>query len=61
MERDLASHIRNMADQFHGLELQKCLSLAFEFADQNEITMPESWKNNHKAEKDWLGFKERHR
>ena len=61
MEKDLANHVKQLADQFHGLSLLKCRSLAYEFASRNNIEMPANWERDKKAGKDWwLGFKGRH-
>ena len=61
MEEDLASHVKLLADMFHGLSLQKCCILAYEFASRNGLRMPDSWNTNGKAGKDWwLGFRSRH-
>lgn len=35
MESELAKHIKNLADQFHGLTTLKCRELAYEFAKRN--------------------------
>ena len=32
MENDLANHVKTLADQFHGLSLEKSRALAYEFA-----------------------------
>ena len=61
MEEDLASHIKNLADIFHGLTLTKCCVLAYEFASANKLAMPPNWIKNGKAGEDWWsGFKKRH-
>ena len=60
MEHDLASHIKILADMFHGLSTAKCRVLAYELAIQNQIKIPPSWLENKKAGMDWwLGFKKR--
>lgn len=48
-EDALAQHIRALDDCFHGLSTVKCMTLAFEFANLNEITMPPSWTKNQRA------------
>ncbi|CAM1295476.1 Uncharacterised protein r2_g465 [Pycnogonum litorale] len=61
MERDLADHVKALADMFYGLSLEKCRQLAYQFAAKNDIKFPASWAENKKAGKDWwLGFKRRH-
>ena len=60
MKEDLAAYIKDLADQFHGLSPDKCRWLCYEFALQNEVPMPDNWKRQHRAVKDWFaGFKER--
>ncbi len=44
LEKELADHIKKLADQFHGLTPQKCCELAFELADRNNIPVPNNWK-----------------
>ena len=62
MEKDLANHVKLLANMFHGLSVTKCRELAYEFAKHNEITMPSSWMKNEKAGWDWwLGFRSRHK
>jgi hypothetical protein len=57
MENDLAHHIKLLADMFHGLSLQKCCILAYEFASRNNLQMPTNWIKDGKAGQDWwLGF-----
>ena len=46
---DLASHVKSLADQFHGLSLEKCCQLAYEFASANDLTMPAIWTRHKKA------------
>lgn len=53
MEQDLANHIKLLADMFHGLSVQKCCTLAYEFALHNKLNIPESWAKNGKAGTDW--------
>ena len=60
MELDLAQHIKMLGDMFHGLSLQKCKELAYEFAIQNNLKVPVSWNEKKRAGKSWwLGFKSR--
>ena len=60
MEQDMGIHVKLLADQFHGLTLEKCCKLACEFAVRNERNVSEAWTKNGKARKGWwLGFKKR--
>ncbi|XP_041377445.1 uncharacterized protein LOC121389863 [Gigantopelta aegis] len=60
MEDDLATHIKTLAEQFHGLSRNKCRSLIFEYAMRNNVTVPNSWKENGMTgEHFWISFKER--
>ena len=43
MEEDLANHIKSLSNMFYGLSTNKCRRLAFEYAMQNNITIPENW------------------
>ncbi|XP_051244566.1 uncharacterized protein LOC127356649 [Dicentrarchus labrax] len=54
MESELAKHIKNLADQFHGLTTLKCRELAYEFAKRNNIPVPDSWSREERAGVDWL-------
>ena len=51
LEKDLADHITYFAQMYFGLPLEKCKELAFEFAIQNNVIVPESWNKNKKAGK----------
>ena len=60
METALADHIKQLSEQFHGLSLLKCCTLAYEFAIQNNLKVPENWKRDKRAGFDWwLRFKDR--
>ena len=60
MEVDLAQHVKTMANMFHGLSILTCCKLAYEFAIKNELQVPDSWKKNKQAGRDWWGgFKKR--
>ena len=64
MELNLANHLKELDLRFYGLTPVKCRELAYEYAKSNreEVTMPESWKTNKTAGKDWLaGFLKRHK
>lgn len=49
MEKELADHIKKLADQFYGLTPIKCRELAFELADRNNIPVPNNWKEKRLA------------
>ena len=51
MEENLANHVKQLCDQFHGLSLQKCLKLAYEFASRNNLHMPDNWQRDGKQER----------
>ncbi|KAJ8019376.1 hypothetical protein HOLleu_42070 [Holothuria leucospilota] len=42
MEKDLDQHIKDMANQYHGLSVEICVQLAFEFAVKNSVNVPEN-------------------
>ncbi|XP_038130121.1 uncharacterized protein zgc:113274 [Cyprinodon tularosa] len=44
MEKDLADHIKQLADQFHGLKPKKCRELSLELAIRNNIPIPSNWR-----------------
>ena len=59
MEKDLAD-VKALADQFHGLSLEKCRALAYEFAVINKLTILNNCTRDRKAGMDWWkGFKVR--
>lgn len=49
MKNDLPQHIKDLADQFHGLSMAKCTALTYESAKQNGIVIPENWRKEQKA------------
>uniref|UniRef100_UPI00358F7108 uncharacterized protein isoform X4 n=1 Tax=Myxine glutinosa TaxID=7769 RepID=UPI00358F7108 len=60
MEKDLGNHVKQLADMFHGLSLNRCCTLAYEFAKRNNVDVPASWDREKKAGQDWWsGFKKR--
>lgn len=62
MENGLARHIIHLSNQFHGLSVEKCRALDFEFAKKNAILVPANWERENKAGKDWFyWFKGRHK
>lgn len=54
MENGLARHITHLSNQFHGLSVEKCRALDFEFAKKNAILVPANWERENKAGKDWF-------
>ena len=53
-EQELAQHIRDLDDRFHGLNPVKCRELAYEYAQRNKdcgINIPPSWVENKLAGK----------
>ncbi|XP_001200652.1 uncharacterized protein LOC764371 [Strongylocentrotus purpuratus] len=60
METDLGDHVKQLSDMFHGLSVNRCCTLAYEFAKRNNVDVPASWDREKKAGQDWwLGFKKR--
>ncbi|CAJ1059690.1 protein ALP1-like isoform X1 [Xyrichtys novacula] len=55
MEEELAEHLKQLAEQFHGLPPVKCRQLAFEYAEKNNIPIPANWTKAHSAGGDWFG------
>ena len=53
MKKNLAAHIPQLADQYHGLTFAKCKETEYEFAVQNNLDAPNVSKENKIAEKGW--------
>ncbi|CAB1459457.1 unnamed protein product [Pleuronectes platessa] len=60
MEEEFAKHLKQLADQFHGLAAVKCRELASEYAEKNNIPVPANWTEKqcaeailHSASPDW--------
>jgi len=53
MEEELAKHLKQLADQFHGLDPVKCRELAFEYAEKNNIPVPANWTEKQCAGRLW--------
>ena len=51
LEAELASHVKNLANKFHGLTHAKFRKLAYKFAVANNVSMPVSWVKNEEAGK----------
>ena len=58
MEEELAKHLKQLADQFHGLSPVKCRELAFEYAEKNNIPVPANWTEKQCAGR--LGYARDH-
>ena len=54
MEEGLANHIKSLSNMFYELSTNKCRRLAFEFAIQNNITIPDNWEKKRIAGIDWF-------
>ena len=52
MEKDLANHLAKLADQYHELSLDKA-KLAYEFAVQHKLKIPDSWILDKKVGRGW--------
>ena len=58
IQKDLANHLAKLSDQYHGLSLDKAKELAYEFALQNKLKIPDFWILDKKAGRGWwIGFK----
>ncbi|KAJ8909501.1 hypothetical protein NQ315_016765 [Exocentrus adspersus] len=53
-EESLCDYVKTCSKMAFGLNTFKVRQLAYEMACKNNIVMPESWKNNKCASKDWL-------
>ncbi|XP_076128435.1 uncharacterized protein LOC143109550 [Alosa pseudoharengus] len=54
MEEELAKHLKQLAEQFHGLPPVKSRQLAFEYAERNNIPVPDNWTKTQCAGEDWF-------
>ncbi|XP_072380696.1 uncharacterized protein [Diabrotica undecimpunctata] len=60
-ETSICDYIKNCSKMAFGLNTLKVRELAYDMAAKNNITMPDSWKANKCASKDWLrAFIKRH-
>ncbi len=60
-ESKLVAYLKRAADIYYGLPTTELRKLAYEFGVKLQIKMPNSWKANKNAGKDWLyGFMRRH-
>lgn len=48
-EEQLAEHIKLLDSKFYGLSKEKSQKLAYDFASQNNLTVPKSWTRDQKA------------
>ncbi|XP_023312361.1 uncharacterized protein LOC111692544 [Anoplophora glabripennis] len=53
-ERSLSEYIKTCSKMAFGLNTQKVRELAYEMAVRNNINMPDTWRRNKCASKDWL-------
>ena len=61
MEADLAIHAKDMARRFYGLSKENYCYLVYEYAERNNVNIPENWRGNKKVGQGfWLRFKSRH-
>ncbi|XP_026019298.1 uncharacterized protein LOC113019676 [Astatotilapia calliptera] len=61
VEKELAEHIKKLAEQFHGISPKKCRELALELAGRNNIPTPSNWTEKGLAGKEWFkNFLARH-
>uniref|UniRef100_A0A669B7K0 Zgc:113274 n=1 Tax=Oreochromis niloticus TaxID=8128 RepID=A0A669B7K0_ORENI len=61
VEKELAEHIKKLAEQFHGISPKKCRKLALELAGRNNIPTPSNWTEKGLAGKEWFkNFLARH-
>uniref|UniRef100_A0A672IK21 HTH CENPB-type domain-containing protein n=1 Tax=Salarias fasciatus TaxID=181472 RepID=A0A672IK21_SALFA len=61
MEEDLTKHLKELAGWFHGLNPLKCRQLAFEYANKNNIPVPDNWTMNQCAGESWFASFRAHR
>lgn len=61
-EEELAEYTEHSAKIYYGLTTSDLRKFAFQYATANKISVPENWKVNEIASRDWLfGFLKRHR
>lgn len=54
-------YIKECALKFYGLTPRDCRKVAYQMAKVNNLTIPESWKRDEMARKEWFrSFKKRH-
>ena len=49
IKEELALHIQDLDNRFHGLTRIQCRQLAFQLAHRNNLTMPSSWLDSEIA------------
>lgn len=61
LEQELVNYAIKASKIFYGLTITDMRQLAYEYAKANEVTVPDSWKENKSAGKDWAEkFMKRH-
>ena len=45
-EKDLCNHVKKLADKFYGVTSSTRRSLAWQFANKNNIPIPQNWNQN---------------
>lgn len=61
MEEELAAYLKQCSNMFYGLTPKITRQLTYEYALMNKVNVPNSWKRDESAGKDWFtGFMERH-
>lgn len=61
MEQALGNYLKTSSNMYHGLTPKSTRRLAYEFAEKNRLKIPEQWKANKMAGRDWFtGFMSRH-
>lgn len=61
MEKLLEKYLLQCQKMFYGVTPKKSRELAYQYAEQNRLKYPESWKEKHQAGEDWFsGFMKRH-
>lgn len=61
MESSLADYLVNCSNMFYGLSPKAVRRLAYEYAVQNSVKIPQTWHENAMAGRDWFsGFLHRH-
>lgn len=61
-EEDLAKYLATASKLYHGLTPKNARTLAYQFANRNNKTIPEKWNVKQEASYDWFwGFMTRHK
>ncbi|XP_074040581.1 uncharacterized protein [Leptinotarsa decemlineata] len=60
MEKMLADYLLHCSKMFYGMTPKKCRQIAYQFAEANDVKVPNSWEENQQAGEDWFtGFMKR--